>query len=94
MKQFEEKISKKHGIKSIGDFPISGVYIIFNKLEDKVKVWELYKEYNKSNPWNKIFFCCPKKKKTGIIPQKHIFKGKHLLHIEDAEEPVNIFWEN
>jgi len=33
---------KKYEIKKFSDFPTIGAYIVFNKLEDKVKVYKLF----------------------------------------------------
>ena len=80
----------EHDIKKITDFPVSSAYIVFESLDDKITVFNELSKHNHINPWKRIFFCLQKKDKTANVPKNLLFKGKHLLEVEDGEEPLKL----
>ena len=94
MKNSLREYFEKHKIKSYEDFPTAGAYIVFNNLRAKVGCHNKFQSLNKVNYWKQLFNFICRKKQNKVIPQKYLFNETILLKVADAEEPVNIKYEN
>ena len=66
---------KKYNIKRFSDFPVSSAYIVFESLDDKIKVFNELNKCSHINPWKRICLLYQKKDKTVDVPKNLLFKG-------------------
>jgi hypothetical protein len=82
--KFDENLNLEdtYADKTHDELPVGRCYIIFDRLEDRVKCLNDYKKINK---------CCWRKRKQ---KPRLMFKKKYPLLVKKAREPSDIIWEN
>ena len=91
----------RNGILNFDGFPILGAYVIFNRYQDKMKVYKLFHKYNWNVLYNipKLFrkcFCCKDRWRPNY---RDYFRDKnkkaYIMSVHmDVDEPSDIKWEN
>jgi hypothetical protein len=73
-----EEMLKYPTIKSVEDVPSIGAFVVFNKSEDMLKCLKFHRKLRLGNV----------SRNTGKL------KGIYMPKVTQADEPINIFWEN